>query len=537
METPAQCILGTSGIRPGFLLPFTRLKAAHAVAARPPEVSVTMPKQVPALTVSQWLPTWDRADFSPDQFRRQPPKQFLLFSMDAAELRQLIGIQRRSLSGVRPRAQDLGIQRIHDSARSEEIADYVEYGFPWSSLSTRQRKNPDNADLIKPGWLPTAVVVNILLPEDVRESQSVDANDIVSVQLQNSTAIVEIPDTTQDGWKLSGLPPIEVIDGQHRLWAFDREVEGYQVPVVAFHGLDRSWQAYLFYTINISPKRINLSLAYDLYPLLRIENWLEKFEGHSVYRESRAQELTEALWSYEASAWYQRINMLGERGMGMVSQASWVRSLLATFVKSWEGRGVKIGGLFGAPVGENSLVLPWSRAQQAAFLIDAWTRLAIAIDEIAPEWTRELDYGESESLSTVAMESTDSMLNSDMGVRAFLYILNDLCFVRATDLELSNWQQEFGSAATSDVAVSSALASLSAQPVAEFVTQTTKALAKYDWRSSKASNLTTDERQAKARFRGSGGYRELRQELLQHLAQFEDSAGRAAREVLERLGL
>ena len=314
-------------------------------------------------------------------------------------------------------------------------------------------------------------------------------------------------------------------------------VDGYQIPVVAFHGLDRSWQAYLFYTINISPKRINLSLAYDLYPLLRIEDWLEKFDGHSVYRESRAQELTEALWSYKASTWYQRINMLGERGMKMVSQASWVRSLLATFVKSWEGKGVKIGGLFGAPVGEHSLVLPWSRAQQAAFLINAWTRLAIAIDEIAPEWARELDNGEPESLSAIAMESTDSMLNSDMGVRAFLYILNDLCFVRATQLQLSNWEEELGSSATSDVAISSALASLGVQPVAEFITQTTMALAQYDWRSSKASNLTTDERQAKARFRGSGGYRELRQELLQHIAKFDDPAGRAASEVLARLGL
>lgn len=496
-----------------------------------------MPKQVPALTVSQWLPTWDRADFSPDRFRRQPPKQFLLFSMDAAELRDLIGIQRRTIAGARPRAQDLGIQRIHDSARSEEIADYVQYGFPWSSLSSRQRKNRDYSDLIKPGWLPTAVVVNILLPEDVRENQSVDAKDLVSVQLQGPTAILDIPDTTQDGWALSGLPPIEVIDGQHRLWAFDREVEGYQVPVVAFHGLDRSWQAYLFYTINISPKRINLSLAYDLYPLLRIEDWLEKFEGHSVYRESRAQELTEALWSYEGSPWYQRINMLGERGMKMVSQASWVRSLLATFVKSWEGRGVKIGGLFGAPVGEHSLVLPWSRAQQAAFLINAWTKLEIAIDDIGPAWARELDEEEQDSLSTVAMESTNSMLNADMGVRAFLYILNDLCFVRSSELRLAAWEQELGTSATSDVAISAALASLTTQPFAEFVVQTTRALAEYDWRSSKAPNLTVDDRQAKARFRGSGGYRELRQELLQHVAKFEDSSGRAASEVAARLGL
>jgi hypothetical protein len=52
--------------------------------------------------------------------------------------------------------------------------------------------------------------------------------------------------------------------------------------LVAFHGLDLSWQAYLFWTINIKPKRINPSLAFDLYPLLRSENWLDKAEGHFV---------------------------------------------------------------------------------------------------------------------------------------------------------------------------------------------------------------------------------------------------------------
>ena len=58
-------------------------------------------------------------------------------------------------------------------------------------------------------------------------------------------------------------------------------------------GLDRSWQAYLFYIINIRPKKINPSLAYDLYPLLRTEEWLTKFEGHVIYRETRAQELVD----------------------------------------------------------------------------------------------------------------------------------------------------------------------------------------------------------------------------------------------------
>ena len=164
-----------------------------------------------------------------------------------------------------------------------------------------------------------------------------------------------------------------MIDGQHRLWAFPSDdLNGYfELPVVAFVGLDLSWQAYLFYTINIRPKKINASLAFDLYPLLRTEAWLTKFEGHVIYRETRAQELVDLLWSYPESPWYHRINMLGERrNKGLtVTQASWVRSLLASFVKNWEGRRISIGGLFGSTVGEHNTVLPWSRSEQAAFLI------------------------------------------------------------------------------------------------------------------------------------------------------------------------
>jgi hypothetical protein len=70
-------------------------------------------------------------------------------------------------------------------------------------------------------------------------------------------------------------------------------------------------QAYLFWTINIKPKKINPSLAFDLYPLLREQIWLESGETVHVYRESRAQELTEALWATPMSPWHRRINILG----------------------------------------------------------------------------------------------------------------------------------------------------------------------------------------------------------------------------------
>jgi hypothetical protein len=161
-------------------------------------------------------------------------------------------------------------------------------------------------------------------------------------------------------WEADGTPPFEVIDGQHRLWAFDPEdasAASFELPVVAFHGLDISWQAYLFWTINIKPKRINPSLAFDLYPLLRAEDWLERAEEHVVYRDTRSQELTEALWSFPESPWYDGINMLGERKVKGVTQSAWIRALTSSFVRPWDGRRGRTGGLFGERLGAEGEVL------------------------------------------------------------------------------------------------------------------------------------------------------------------------------------
>jgi len=332
-------------------------------------------RELPAIRVHQWLPEWRKVDFGAQSHRRQPEPHFYIFTLPASWLKSLSGIQRRTTQTGQPRSTDLGIQRRHDQKRSNEIREFVQHGFPWSELSPAKRESGGFNDLRKPGWLPTAIVVNVLKGGDKRRGVEVAVKDRITVtDSGTSIAKISLPENFKGGsWKPERLHPIEVIDGQHRLWAFEegKLSDEFELPIVAFHGLDISWQAYLFWTINIRPKRINPSLAFDLYPLLRTEDWLDKFEGHSIYRETRAQELTEALWAIPESPWYQRINMLGEPGLtdAMVSQAAWIRSLMATFVKLWEGRGVSIGGLFGARLGNHREALPWSRAQQAALLI------------------------------------------------------------------------------------------------------------------------------------------------------------------------
>jgi hypothetical protein len=502
-------------------------------------------KPVPALAVKQWLPEWEKVPFSAKHHRRRPDPEFYVFSLPAAWLKSLSGISRRTTEGGLLRSRDLGIQRRHDENRSGEIREFVKYGYPWSELSDTKRESGKFDDLRKPGWLPTAIVVNILKRGDKRRGLEVAAKDLIEVADQGKEGVIlSLPRSFKGGtWEPSGLHPIEVIDGQHRLWAFeDGNInEGFELPVVAFLGLDISWQAYLFWTINIKPKRINASLAFDLYPLLRTEDWLERLEGHSIYRETRAQELTEALWSFSESPWYQRINMLGESGMEvpMVSQAAWIRSLMASFVKAWEGRRVAVGGLFGSEVGKDSEVLPWNRVQQAALLTYIGKSFRDAIRHSKEAWAVEL----RKEAGTLFQKEEDaafygphSLLTTDQGIRGLLTVTNDLCYVNAEELKLGRWKGGSGGEASDEPALRNALKSLGAEPVARFLVEIANCLKGYDWRTSSASGLSEQERVRKAALRGGGGYKELRQDLLRKLMREGGRVGKAAKKVYSALG-
>ena len=100
-----------------------------------------------------------------------------------------------------------------------------------------------------------------------------------------------IPDAALNaGWTPAGpLPPLEIIDGQHRLFAFDPDIEldgEYELPVVLFDDIDISWQAYLFWTINITPKVIGPSLAG---PQPRIEVRPRRCRGNA-HRQARTRQ-------------------------------------------------------------------------------------------------------------------------------------------------------------------------------------------------------------------------------------------------------
>ena len=219
---------------------------------------------------------------------------------------------------------------------------------------------------------------------------------------------------------------------------------------------------------------------------------------------------------------------------------------MATYVKAWESTRVPIGGLFGAAVDSSEQVLPWRRAEQAAFLILIGQKVRDAIANHREPWMEILRQSNQPQLTEEAAEeqqdaaftSPYSLLNRDQGIRGLLYITNDLCYVRADDLRLRDWVSDQDASAVDERAVATALESLKdRQEVNQFLEAIADSLVRYDWRTSSAPGLTEDQRTLKAALRGSGGYRELRRQLLRHLSN-DGTRGvsEAAKDVSDALG-
>lgn len=512
--------------------------------------------KINALKVRQWLHSWDVVRFDAKAQQTKPAQHFYLCSMKAGHLKALTGVYQRSTKGGKPRLKDPNVQRGHEEERSGMIREFVQYGFPWCEMGEAKRKLPGADDLLKPGWLPTAILVNILPPRAMRNGVEIPDADLVRVEDQGQMVSLHLPGSfTGSDWEPEKVFPLEVIDGQHRLWAFDNYDPGdeFELPVVAFIGLDHGWQAYLFWSVNITPKRINRSLAFDLYPLLRHQSWLDKFAGHSIYRETRCQELVEALWSHPDSPWHQRVNMLGEKRDHRdykgptVTQAAWIRSLMASFVKQSEGIGTKVGGLFGAPPSANDPLLPWNRPMQAAFLISTGNALKESVKRSGAKWAthlRKVDGSELFEDDDPAFYGDYSLISTDQGIRGLLFVVNDLCFVQSHQLGLAEWRWESvsgelrnkGAAATDEAAVAAAVKSFRKTDAAKFVCDITDGLASYDWRTSSTPEMRDDERMRQAVFRGSSGYKEMRRQLLKHLCDHKGKVGKAAETVTKALG-
>ncbi|MDP3684781.1 MAG: hypothetical protein Q8S01_12710, partial [Ignavibacteria bacterium] len=212
-----------------------------------------MKRKITALKVNQWLKDWDKYDYDEKQRRKKPEPCFYVFKLSAPQLKALSGIFRRT-SVDKEKGFVENIQRAHEAERSAKIKKFIRFGYPFSDLNQPKINSGEYENLKKPGWLPTAIIINILKKGDIRLGKhKVEEKDLIKIENESEEiASVILPETFTGElkWTPKELHPIEVIDGQHRLWAFedDRETKEFELPVVAFYGLDISWQAYLFWS-------------------------------------------------------------------------------------------------------------------------------------------------------------------------------------------------------------------------------------------------------------------------------------------------
>lgn len=485
--------------------------------------------EIPAFKVNQWLEDWDKVPFSEEsgKFRRKPENCFYIFSINAIYLKRLSKIYRRTEDTRR--AEQPEIQRKHDKERSDEIARFLKDGFPLSDINNVYN-SPDREKYRMPGWLPTSIVANILIPGSVRKNQEIQDEDCIRLVERKEKVYLQLPDKVEDATWLPDIAPIEIIDGQHRLLSFDEKDEtlaNYELPVVAFLNLDITWQAYLFYTINIKPKRINKSLAFDLYPLLRTADWLEgSLSEKSVYKEIRAQEIVEVLWAYEKGFWYRQINLLGETGTKYnITQASFVRNITSTFFKS---SGLFLGRMpdYGTPIG-------WDRVQQSAFILYLWEKIFSEIINLKPIWFNEI----MRVVSPLLNEAIDSMsgeslkeilfnkyclLTTDQGVRGYLSVIHDLILEGLEPAILRSLFTEDQRKKVDEIislsSVEEAISELNDNvELNTFVEKICKLMCEFEWRTSSFPELPPEIQKNQRLFKGSGGYKDLKDQLLEKI--------------------
>lgn len=494
-------------------------------------------KRFPLLKVPQWLDSWAEGGWHPQDGLDEPPHHFYVSSLSLRTLYGLSDVRRRDISARKQAHPQAGFQRAHETERSSKIAQYIRYGYPLSSQNSLAPH--EHRDLIHPGWLPGSVLVN-LLPEGATRIRGgkelvLQPRYAATVVDQGDESYLILPEMSdyEERVPADALAPFEVIDGQHRLFALagDFDLRGdYSIPVVIFNNLSLAWQAYLFWVINVEPKKINPSLAFDLYPELRNQKWLESGEAITVYREHRAQELTEILWRHPDSPWRERIELFGNRVAGHVSNAAFIRTLMVSFVRPW-GPKQRVGGLFGSidRYGKH-YVLPWKRAQQAAFLIRIWQKVEEAINRSDAPWVNACEKESSqtslpmESARNAAFVGQHSLLATDQGVRAVSVIFNAILQANYESLALDSWQSDIVSETTDDETITNLLKELYAiTPIDRFLAAVSRALVDgFDWRTSSSPGLTPEQRNAQAIYRGSSGYAALQRAALEVLFRSED---------------
>jgi DNA phosphorothioation-associated DGQHR protein 1 len=167
---------------------------------------------------------------------KQPLGTFYVFKISAFELLQLVDTDPYYITLKNNKFSTEGIQRRFNEDRSREIAKFL--------------KSKESA-------LPNSIIIagNTKLLEEHNQWE-------IKKEINNncSNHYLEIPELQING---------TVIDGQHRLFSFKHlsieEQKNYELLCTLYLDLPNPYQAYVFASINMNQRKVDKSLAYELY--------------------------------------------------------------------------------------------------------------------------------------------------------------------------------------------------------------------------------------------------------------------------------
>lgn len=219
----------------------------------------------------------------------QPLGDFYIASIPADELVEITWFDvRRIMRDEREIESYLGVQRPLNPKRVEEIRAYV-----------------TGAD----ACFPTGVIVAV---PGVCVELSEDESEIT---LKNFI------DEEDDDNNIFFRSIAKVLDGQHRLAGLDRFEGTFGINVSIFVDADIADQANIFSTVNLAQTKVNRSLAYDLYDLMRSRSPQKTAHNVAVTLDNQA-----------GSPFFKKLKRLGVATPGRtgetLTQAAFVQPLL-----------------------------------------------------------------------------------------------------------------------------------------------------------------------------------------------------------------
>lgn len=168
---------------------------------------------------------------------KQPLAIFYVFKISAFELLQIVDTDPYYISLKGSGFDREGIQREYNESRGREISMFL--------------KSTESA-------LPNSIII----AGNTKDSISENKWKIVKYKTENGCEedLLEIPELKVNG---------SVIDGQHRLFSFKHlnidEQKNYELLCTLYLDLPNPYQAYIFASINMNQRKVDKSLAYELY--------------------------------------------------------------------------------------------------------------------------------------------------------------------------------------------------------------------------------------------------------------------------------